>query len=102
MNVHQLTPTDIPLLRALNALFAEAFGDRETYGAEPPSDVYLEALLSKEHVIALAALLGNEVVGGLVAYQLDKFERARSELYIYDLAVAEGHRRRGIATTFIK
>jgi aminoglycoside 3-N-acetyltransferase I len=102
MNVHQLTPTDIPLLRALNALFAEAFGDRETYGAEPPSDVYLEALLSKEHVIARAALLGNEVVGGLVAYQLDKFERARSELYIYDLAVAEGHRRRGIATTLIK
>jgi aminoglycoside 3-N-acetyltransferase I len=37
-------------------------------------------------------------VGGLIAYELEKFERARSELYIYDLAVAEDHRRRGVAT----
>lgn len=48
------------------------------------------------------ALLGKEVVGGLVAYELDKFERARRELYIYDLAVAKGHRRQGVATALIK
>jgi aminoglycoside 3-N-acetyltransferase I len=53
-------------------------------------------------VIALVALVGEEVVGGLVAYELDKFERARREVYIYDLAVAEVHRRRGIATALIK
>jgi aminoglycoside 3-N-acetyltransferase I len=100
--LHQLTTADVPLLRALNALFGEAFGDPEEYGAEPPSDAYLEALLAKEHVIALAMLLGQEVVGGLVAYELDKFERARRELYVYDLAVAEVHRRHGIATALIK
>ena len=41
------------------------------------------------------------MVGGLVAYELDKFERARREVYIYDLAVAAPHRRRGIATALI-
>jgi aminoglycoside 3-N-acetyltransferase I len=102
MEVHQLTPADVPLLRALNALFGEAFSDPGAYGAEPPSDAYLEALLAKEHVIALVVLVGQEVVGGLVAYELDKFERARRELYIYDLAVAEVHRRQGIATALIK
>jgi aminoglycoside 3-N-acetyltransferase I len=100
--VRQLTPADVPLLRALNALFGAAFGDAETYGAAPPSAAYLEALLAKEHVIALAALVGEEVVGGLVAYELDKFERARRELYIYDLAVGERHRRQGIATALIE
>jgi aminoglycoside 3-N-acetyltransferase I len=100
--LHQLTPTDVPLLRALNALFGEVFGDREVYGAQPPSDAYLEALLAKEHVIALVALVGQEVAGGLVAYELDKFERARRELYIYDLAVREIHRRQGIATALIE
>ena len=100
--LHKLTPADVPLLRALNALFGEAFGEPEAYGAEPPSDVYLEALLAKEHVIALVAFVGQEVVGGLVAYELDKFERTRSELYIYDLAVGEAHRRQGIATALIK
>jgi len=44
---------------------------------------------------------GNEVVGGLAAFELDKFEQDRPEIYIYDLAVAESHRRRGVATGLI-
>ena len=50
---------------------------------------------------AVAALQGGVVVGGLAAYVLPKFERARSEVYLYDLAVADTHRRRGIATALI-
>ncbi|QVL51427.1 MAG: GNAT family N-acetyltransferase [Thiocapsa sp.] len=42
------------------------------------------------------------VVGGLAAYVLNKFEQARTEVYIYDLAVEEGFRRRGIATALIR
>lgn len=42
------------------------------------------------------------VVGGLAAYELRKFEQERSEVYIYDLAVAEAHRREGIATAPIE
>ncbi len=48
------------------------------------------------------ALAADQVVGGLVAYELDKFERARREVYIYDLAVAEEHRRQGVATALIE
>jgi aminoglycoside 3-N-acetyltransferase I len=44
----------------------------------------------------------DEVIGGLAAYQLDKFERDRREIYIYDLAVAEAHRRQGVATALIE
>src|SRR3954453_3672009 len=102
VTLRRLTPTDVPLLRQLNAVFGEAFAERETYTAEPPSDAYLEGLLAKEHVIALAALAGEEVLGGLVAYELDKFERARRELYIYDLAVGGEHRRQGIPTALIE
>lgn len=35
-------------------------------------------------------------------YELRKFEQHRSELYIYDLAVAAPHRREGIATALIQ
>jgi aminoglycoside 3-N-acetyltransferase I len=100
-HVRRLGPADVLLMRRLNALFGEAFDDRDTYGADPPTDAYLEGLLGKDHVAVLAALAGEEVVGGLVAYELEKFERARREFYIYDLAVAETHRRRGIATGLI-
>jgi aminoglycoside 3-N-acetyltransferase I len=100
--VHRLGPADLTTMRRLNALFGEAFDDEKTYGAEPPSDAYLSAWLAKGHVIALAALDAGAVVGGLVAYELEKFERARREIYIYDLAVAEGQRRRGVATALIE
>jgi aminoglycoside 3-N-acetyltransferase I len=51
--------------------------------------------------MALAALKSGEVVGGIAAYELRKFEQERSEIYIYDLAVAAAHRREGIATALI-
>ena len=63
----RLAPADVPRLRQLNALFGEAFADPISYGAAPPNDDWLEALLAKEHVIALVALGGGTVVGGLVA-----------------------------------
>ncbi|MGA7485742.1 MAG: GNAT family N-acetyltransferase, partial [Xanthobacteraceae bacterium] len=52
--------------------------------------------------IALAAIDGEKVIGGLVAYELDKLERMRREIYIYDLAVDAAHRRRGVATALIE
>lgn len=99
--LRRLTAADVPLLRKLNALFGDAFGEPETYGGAPPSDAYLEGLLAKEHVIAIVAMAGEEVAGGLVAYELEKFERMRREFYIYDLAVAAAHRRQGVATALI-
>lgn len=99
--VRQLATGDVALFRALNAVFGKAFEDEQAFGAGPPGDAYLETLLMKEHVIALAAVADSQVIGGLVAYELDKFELERSEIYIYDLAVAEEHRRRGVATALI-
>ena len=99
--IRRLRREDVKPLRDLNELFADAFADEGSYRARPPNDTYLEGLLAKEHVIALTASEGDEVVGGLVAYELDKFEQARREIYIYDLAVHVDHRRRGIATALI-
>src|SRR5579862_1303969 len=97
-----LSVSDLSVLKDLLAVFGEAFGEPETYQGAVPSDAYLEALLGKPHFIAFAALRGAEVVGGLAAYELEKFEQARSEVYIYDLAVREGHRRKGVATGLIR
>ncbi len=68
--LRRLGPTDVPLLRELNTLFGNAFGDRETYEGELPTDAYLEGLLTKEHVIAIVASAGDEILGGLVAYEV--------------------------------
>jgi aminoglycoside 3-N-acetyltransferase I len=101
-DIRQLGAEDQPLLEALLAVFGEAFGEAETYGAKRPAAPYLRRLLDSETFIALVALQAGEVVGGLAAYVLVKFEQERSEIYIYDLAVAAAHRRQGIATALIR
>jgi ribosomal protein S18 acetylase RimI-like enzyme len=97
-----LTPDDVPLLEAMLAMFGQAFEDPASYDSARPSRAYLARLLARDTFIALAALDGEAVVGAIAAYVLDKFEQERSEIYIYDLAVAETHRRRGIATAMIR
>jgi aminoglycoside 3-N-acetyltransferase I len=100
-SIRRLGPADLDLMRKLNALFAEVFEDPQSYASEPPSDAYLEGLLAREHVAVIAAIVDGTIVGGLVAYELEKFEKARREYYIYDLAVKAEHRRRHIATGLI-
>jgi aminoglycoside 3-N-acetyltransferase I len=102
LTVRRLGRDDLVLLRKVNALFGQAFAEPKTYTADPPTDNYLEALLAKEHIVTIVALAGEEVVGGVVAYELEKLEKARSEFYIYDLAVRAEHRRKRIATCLIQ
>src|SRR5687768_266472 len=100
--VHALRASDLQRMRQTLTLFGEVFDDRATYCGNPPDDAYLADLLGDDNFIALAALDGGDVVGGLAGYVLRKFEQRRSEFYIYDLAVAESHRRRGVATALIR
>jgi aminoglycoside 3-N-acetyltransferase I len=101
VTIRQISPADLDLMKKLLAMFGKAFGEPATYGDAVPGDAYLQRLLGKPHFIALAALQGEAVVGGLASYELEKFEQERSEIYVYDLAVAEGCRRQGIATALI-
>lgn len=102
IRIHHLSTDDVPLLEQLSTLFGAAFEDVETYTSRRPDRAYLERLLARDTFFALMALDGDAPVGGLIAYELPKFEQARSELYIYDLAVAATHRRQGIATALIR
>lgn len=101
-NIRQLGPEHVGLMEALLVTFGEVFDELETYCAARPGRAYLRDLLGSDHFIALAALKNDSVVGGLAAYDLQKFEQERSEIYIYDLAVGAAHRRQGIATALIR
>ena len=98
ISIQRLTSEDSELLREAMNLFATAFDDRETYNGAPPDNLYRRKLLARESFVTLVALKDDNLVGAVTAYILPKPEQARSEMYVYDLAVAAEHRRGGIAT----
>ena len=97
-----LGSNDVALMEAMLTMFGDAFEDARSYNAARPDAAYLRRLLGSDQFIALAALKDGEVVGGIAAYELRKFEQALSEIYNYDLAVADAHRRQGVATEMIR
>ena len=101
LRIRRLTADDIDLMYALLRTFGEAFDEVDTYCSNQPNAAYLERLLGSDSFIAVAAMEDGTVIGGIAAYELRKFEQQRSEIYIYDLAVAETHRRRGVATALM-
>ncbi|MCL5736170.1 MAG: GNAT family N-acetyltransferase [Actinobacteria bacterium] len=98
----RVTDSRLDLMKSLLDVFAEVFEEPLTYLGAIPGDQYLRGLLSRDDFVALVALAGEEVVGGLVAYELCKFEQERSEIYVYDLGVRQHHRRKGVATGLIR
>lgn len=101
IDIRVLGADDVHRMDALCAMFGEAFDERDTYTGARPDPAYTARLLASDSFIAIAAMRGDAVVGGLAAYVLPKFEQARSEVYLYDLAVDAACRRRGIARALI-
>jgi aminoglycoside 3-N-acetyltransferase I len=102
IEIRQLKVDELDLMQEMLAMFGQAFEDPQSYTSCPPRAEYLQRLLAGDYFIALVALDGDAVVGGIAAYELRKFEQERSEIYIYDLAVLSSHRRQGVATSLIE
>lgn len=99
--IKRLGAEDLELMEEILDLFGEEFEEKETYGANRPGKDYMDGLLGRGSFIALAAVSNERVIGALCAYEFKKFEQERSEIYIYDLAVAKEFRRKGVATALI-
>ena len=102
LTVRRIVPEEVAQMEPFLDMFGKAFGDPDSYSGNRPSAEYHRRLLASDYFIALAAFKGPEIVGGIAAYELKKFEQERSEIYIYDLAVDSSFRREGIATAMIE
>lgn len=98
----RLTTTDTERLRALRHVFAVAFDGAEAYQDEPSNEYLVRFLANPMNIALVAEAKDSTVVGGLIAYVLQKVEKEHCEIYLYDLAVAEDYRRQGIATSLIE
>jgi aminoglycoside 3-N-acetyltransferase I len=97
MRTLRLRANDTEHARALFALMAQVFGEE----CEPLGDEYLNRLLSRDDFWAIAAAVGDDLVGGITAHALPMTRTASSELFIYDMAVRADHQRKGVGRQLV-
>lgn len=66
----------------------------------PPNN-HLKQVLARENFFVFAASLDGGVVGGLTVHVLQQYYSQKPLAYIYDLAVAVQHQRKGIGRKLI-
>lgn len=92
VRTRRLTAGDRELARSLFTLIATVFEETPA----PLSDGYLDQLLHRDEFWAVAAFVGDELVGGITAQLLPMTRAEASELFIYDLAVRADWQRQGV------
>ena len=73
---------------------------RELATYDGPGDP--EALLADPRTLMLVAFDGGSPVGFVLAHELPRRHGDRAQLFVYEVDVAETHRRRGIASALLE
>ena len=92
IEIKRLTKEDLSIFNSLINLFNLVFEEEPKIGSEANS----LRLLENERFIAIAALVENEIAGGLTAYELPMYYSDTSEIFVYDLAVKPEYQRMGV------
>ena len=66
-----------------------------------PTDGHVISLLQREDFHVIVALNSDEIVGGLTAYELAGYKSDKSEMFLFEIGVAEQFQRQGVATGLI-
>ncbi|MFK8009497.1 MAG: GNAT family N-acetyltransferase [Saprospiraceae bacterium] len=92
IKISRLQEDDYKLFIELIELLNEVFEESNSIASKKQ----LKRLLTKQDFYAIAAFKNDKIVGGLTAYELEKYYNDRSELYIYDIAVKTELHNQGI------
>ena len=97
MHIQRLMAADRELARQLFVIMTEVFGEE----CAQLSDNYLDHLLSRVDFWAIAALVGDEIIGGITGHTLPMTRSESSEVFIYDIAVQAAYQRQGVGRQLV-
>jgi aminoglycoside 3-N-acetyltransferase I len=92
LRTRRLSAGDRDLARRLFALMAESVGE----DGEQLRDGDLDRLRSRGGFRVIAAFVGDELAGGVMAHTRPMTRTASSAVFIYAIAVRDHHRRTGV------
>lgn len=95
--VRRLMPSDLALARRVFLTMTEVFEDP----GEVLGDEYLATLLARPDFWAIAAVDGDDVLGGITAHTLLMTRSESREVFIYDLAVVPERQRQGVGRRLV-
>jgi ribosomal protein S18 acetylase RimI-like enzyme len=90
LKVRRLELTDAPLARVV-----------KSFAAQEVSLEHMRGFLSNPANYLIVAEAGGEPAGFLLAYALERLKEDARKMFIYELDVAEGFRRKGVGRALI-
>jgi len=100
--IKKLGTNDVALAQELFILFKKVFNEGDIHSSDVQDDAYIKTLLEKKDFHVFVAIADDNVIGGLTAYEFPMYLKKEKEMYLYDLAVDENHRRKGAAKSLIQ
>lgn len=98
IEIRKLTSKDISAFKTLLLLFNYTFEEERDLSAAE----HLSALLNNRQFVVLAACSGEEILGGLTAYELPMYYGNKTEIFLYDMAIHPDHQRKGIGKQLLE
>lgn len=98
MKIERINPSDVEKFKELRQIFIEVFENP----APDLDDRQYEILRDNRHFIALGAVVGFQLVGGLTAHIVPNYYRGGHDLYINDLAVLKDHQGKRIGQSLLE
>lgn len=99
ITVKKLNRNEITLAKKLAQLFGFSEGSKNQIFS---SNDYVRQMLEREDFHVIVALEKDHLIGGLTAYEMKMFKRETTEMFLYEIEVAESHRKRGVGSALIE
>ncbi len=66
-----------------------------------PNQLHLQKIIDNPNFIAFVAKVDNQLIGGLTAHVLDRYDLEKPSAYVYDLAILNDYQRKVIGKTLM-
>ncbi len=97
--IKKLSFNDVGLAKELARMFGfTALSTHQTFA----SDDYVRQMLEREDFHVIVALKNNKLIGGLTAYEMKMFKRETTEMFLYEIEVAEKFRQKRVGRALIE